>query len=181
LADVINHAFAALPTDSALQRHLSSHAARPGSLMEFRARDGANLTRASAGQDSRTGEWVVHFALDRVGAKRFADVGTRYVGEPFAIVLDGNVISAPVIREPISARAQRCGQTARVACTERPGAASSDGRAGLKRRIRLALSGLVPANRDARGHDGPNNDARPLFDKLPLPEQATTTVIPAPD
>ena len=63
--------------------------------------DGANLTRASAGQDSRTGEWVVHFALDRVGAKRFADVSTRHVGEPFAIVLDGKVISAPVIREPI--------------------------------------------------------------------------------
>ena len=63
--------------------------------------DGANLTKASAGQDSRTGEWVVHFGLDRIGAKRFADVSTRHVGEPFAIVLDGKVISAPVIREPI--------------------------------------------------------------------------------
>ena len=38
---------------------------------------------------------------DRIGAKRFADVSTRHVGEPFAIVLDGKVISAPVIREPI--------------------------------------------------------------------------------
>ena len=63
--------------------------------------DGANLTKASAGQDPRTGEWVVHFGLDRIGAKRFADVSTRHVGEPFAIVLDGKVISAPVIREPI--------------------------------------------------------------------------------
>jgi SecD/SecF fusion protein len=63
--------------------------------------DGANLTKASAGQDSRTGEWVVHFGLDRVGARRFADISTRHVGEPFAIVLDGKVISAPVIREPI--------------------------------------------------------------------------------
>ena len=59
------------------------------------------MTKASAGQDSRTGEWVVHFGLDRIGAKRFADVSTRHVGEPFAIVLDGKVISAPVIREPI--------------------------------------------------------------------------------
>jgi SecD/SecF fusion protein len=63
--------------------------------------DGANLTKASAGQDSRTGEWVVHFGLDRIGAKRFAEISTRHVGEPFAIVLDGKVISAPVIREPI--------------------------------------------------------------------------------
>ena len=63
--------------------------------------DGANLTNASAGQDLRTGEWVVHFTLDRVGARRFADVSTRHVGEPFAIVLDNKVISAPVIREPI--------------------------------------------------------------------------------
>ena len=63
--------------------------------------DGANLTNASAGQDSRTGEWVVHFTLDRVGARRFADISTRHVGEPFAIVLDNKVISAPVIREPI--------------------------------------------------------------------------------
>ena len=63
--------------------------------------DGANLTSATAGQDSRRGEWVVNFALDRVGAKRFADVSTQHVGEPFAIVLDNKVISAPVIREPI--------------------------------------------------------------------------------
>jgi SecD/SecF fusion protein len=63
--------------------------------------DGTNLTRASAGQDSRTGEWAVHFGLDRVGSKRFAEISSRHVGEPFAIVLDGKVISAPVIREPI--------------------------------------------------------------------------------
>ena len=63
--------------------------------------EGANLTKASAGTDSRTGQWVVNFSLDRIGAKRFADVTTRHVGEPFAIVLDGKVISAPVIREPI--------------------------------------------------------------------------------
>jgi SecD/SecF fusion protein len=63
--------------------------------------DGANLTDASPGQDQRTHEWVVNFALDSVGAKRFADVSTQHVGEPFAIVLDGKVISAPVIREPI--------------------------------------------------------------------------------
>jgi preprotein translocase subunit SecD len=36
-----------------------------------------------------------------VGAKRFGEATQENVGRPFAIVLDGEVISAPVIREPI--------------------------------------------------------------------------------
>jgi len=64
--------------------------------------DGANLTDARAGQNSQTGEWVVNFTFDSVGARRFADVTRANVGKPFAIVLDNKVISAPVIREPIT-------------------------------------------------------------------------------
>ncbi|WP_072397417.1 protein translocase subunit SecD [Hyphomicrobium sp. CS1GBMeth3] len=63
--------------------------------------DGMNLTRATAALDHQQGGWVVNFALDSVGTRRFANVSTRHVGEPFAIVLDNKVISAPVIREPI--------------------------------------------------------------------------------
>jgi len=44
---------------------------------------------------------VVSFRFDAVGAKRFADATTDNVGRLFAIVLDDQVISAPVIREPI--------------------------------------------------------------------------------
>ena len=44
---------------------------------------------------------VVSFRFDTVGAKRFADATRQNVGRLFAIVLDGVVISAPVIREPI--------------------------------------------------------------------------------
>ena len=47
------------------------------------------------------GEPVVSFRFDSVGAKKFADATRDNVGRPFAIVLDGKVISAPVIREPI--------------------------------------------------------------------------------
>ena len=47
-------------------------------------------------------EPVVNFPFDGVGAKRFADVTRESVGHPFAIVLDNKVISAPVIREPIT-------------------------------------------------------------------------------
>jgi protein-export membrane protein SecD len=64
--------------------------------------DGANLTGASPGQNSQTGEWVVNFTFDGVGTRRFADVTRGNVGRPFAIVLDDKVITAPVIREPIT-------------------------------------------------------------------------------
>jgi protein-export membrane protein SecD len=65
--------------------------------------DGANLTDARPGQDSsRGGGWVVNFTFDSIGARRFADVTTQNVGKRFAIVLDGKVISAPVIQTPIT-------------------------------------------------------------------------------
>jgi preprotein translocase subunit SecD len=44
---------------------------------------------------------VVSFRFDTLGAKRFGKATTENVGKLFAIVLDGKVISAPVIREPI--------------------------------------------------------------------------------
>jgi preprotein translocase subunit SecD len=46
-------------------------------------------------------EAVVSFKFDAVGGKRFGDATKENVGKPFAIVLDGKVISAPNIREPI--------------------------------------------------------------------------------
>jgi SecD/SecF fusion protein len=64
--------------------------------------DGANLTDARAGQDSRNGEWVVNFTFDSIGTRRFAEVTRANVGRPFAIVLDDKVITAPNIREPIT-------------------------------------------------------------------------------
>ncbi len=47
------------------------------------------------------GQPVVSFRFDTSGAKRFGKVTTDNVNRPFAIVLDNEVISAPVIREPI--------------------------------------------------------------------------------
>ncbi|MFC3713957.1 protein translocase subunit SecD [Sphingoaurantiacus capsulatus] len=44
---------------------------------------------------------VVSFRFDSAGGKRFARATTENVGKPFAIVLDGRVISAPNINEPI--------------------------------------------------------------------------------
>jgi preprotein translocase subunit SecD len=62
---------------------------------------GDTLTDASAAPDQRAGGWVVNFRFDTRGGKRFGEVTQANVGKPFAIVLDGQVISAPVIREPI--------------------------------------------------------------------------------
>jgi len=62
---------------------------------------GDTLIDATPGFDPRNNEPVVNFRFDSVGAKRFGDVTVKNVGNPFAIVLDGKVISAPVIREPI--------------------------------------------------------------------------------
>jgi SecD/SecF fusion protein len=64
--------------------------------------DGGDLTNATAGLNQQTGEWVVNFAFNGQGGRRFAQVTEQNVGKPFAIVLDNKVISAPVIREPIT-------------------------------------------------------------------------------
>lgn len=44
---------------------------------------------------------VVTTVFDASGARRFARLTTEHVNERFAIVLDGKVLSAPTIREPI--------------------------------------------------------------------------------
>jgi preprotein translocase subunit SecD len=62
---------------------------------------GEDLTKADAGFDQRTSEPIVTFQFNTNGARRFGQVTQENVGRPFAIVLDNEVISAPVIREPI--------------------------------------------------------------------------------
>ncbi len=62
---------------------------------------GEELTDAQPGFDQRTSEPIVSFKFNTSGARKFAQVTQENVGRPFAIVLDDEVISAPVIREPI--------------------------------------------------------------------------------
>jgi preprotein translocase subunit SecD len=63
---------------------------------------GGDLTDAQPGFDQRTGEAIVSFRFNTVGSRKFAQASTENVGTRFAIVLDNEVISAPVIREPIT-------------------------------------------------------------------------------
>jgi preprotein translocase subunit SecD len=62
---------------------------------------GSDLTDAQPGFDQRTNEPIVSFRFNTSGARKFAQVTQENVGRPFAIILDNQVISAPVIREPI--------------------------------------------------------------------------------
>ena len=63
--------------------------------------NGDNLVDAKPRMDTQNNETIVSFTLDRVGAKKFGKATTQNVGKQLAIVLDGKIISAPSIREPI--------------------------------------------------------------------------------
>jgi SecD/SecF fusion protein len=63
---------------------------------------GEDLTDAQPGFSSQTQEPVVKFTFNIRGGQRFGEVTSANVGRPFAIILDGKVISAPVIRGPIT-------------------------------------------------------------------------------
>ena len=60
------------------------------------------LTDARVSPGSATEGMAVEFKLDARGAKQFGQITTASVGRNLAIVLDGVVASAPVIREPIT-------------------------------------------------------------------------------
>jgi preprotein translocase subunit SecD len=62
---------------------------------------GDQLTNAQPGNDSRTNEPIVSIEFDQQGGAKFAKLTTENVNRPFAIILDGKVLSAPNINEPI--------------------------------------------------------------------------------
>ncbi|WFS01236.1 protein translocase subunit SecD [Rhizobium tumorigenes] len=63
---------------------------------------GDRLADARVSFDQNTHEPLVTFRFDSAGANRFAEITRANVGKPFAIILDNKVLSAPVIREPIT-------------------------------------------------------------------------------
>jgi len=62
---------------------------------------GENLIDAQPGFDQLTNSSVVNFKLDNLGARKFAMASKDNIGRNLAIVLDNEVISAPVIRDAI--------------------------------------------------------------------------------
>ena len=76
-------------------------------LLEFKAPDGsthltgAHLVRASLSQD-QLGRPAVALEFNGEGARRFEEMTRRYLGLQIPIVLDGEVLSAPVVRSVIT-------------------------------------------------------------------------------
>ncbi len=62
---------------------------------------GDNLINAQAGVNPENQQNIVNITFDQQGGQRFAQLTTNNVNKPFAIILDGEVLSAPNINEPI--------------------------------------------------------------------------------
>ena len=63
---------------------------------------GENLIDAQPNINNQSNEPTVSFTLDRLGSQKFGRATTDNVKKRLAIVLDGKVISAPTINEPIT-------------------------------------------------------------------------------
>lgn len=62
---------------------------------------GDSLTGAQQSFDGQTNAPVVAFTFDSQGGAKFATLTSQNVGKRFAVILDGQVITAPVIESPI--------------------------------------------------------------------------------
>ena len=63
---------------------------------------GENLIDAQPNFNNQSNQPTVSFTLDRFGAQKFGRATTDNVGKRLAIVLDGKIVSAPSINEPIT-------------------------------------------------------------------------------
>ncbi|MFV0645202.1 MAG: protein translocase subunit SecD, partial [Sphingomonadaceae bacterium] len=62
---------------------------------------GDRLVDAQQSVNQQTNEPIVNIQFDQQGGAKFAKLTTDNVNKPFAIILDGEVLSAPNINEPI--------------------------------------------------------------------------------
>lgn len=70
-------------------------------LQEVPVVQGDDLVDSQPAFEHQTNAPVISFRFNQSGARKFGNFSKNHVGEPFAIVLDEKVISAPVIREAI--------------------------------------------------------------------------------
>jgi len=71
---------------------------------------GKDLTKANLSTNSQNGQWVVDLEFNTAGTKKFAELTRAMVGQQMAIFFNGELQSAPVIREAITGgRAQISG------------------------------------------------------------------------
>ncbi len=76
-------------------------------MLEFKDEEGntvltgTDLKDAQAATNPQTNQHVVHLEFSDEGGQKFADLTTKNVGRTIAILLDGEVLTAPNVREPI--------------------------------------------------------------------------------
>lgn len=75
---------------------------RPYLVAKDSALEGDDIIYAGPGFATGTKDPIASFRFNGRGTRRFAHITEENVGKPFAIVLDDKVVSAPVIREPIT-------------------------------------------------------------------------------
>ena len=91
-----------VPPDSELLPSADPANAQPYVIRKQVLVSGGDLIDAQPGFDQRSGQPIVSFKFNSQGSRKFAQATSEHVKEPFAIVLDNKVISAPVIQEPIT-------------------------------------------------------------------------------
>ncbi|MDX3375471.1 protein translocase subunit SecD [Streptomyces sp. ME02-6991-2A] len=104
----------ALPTDSIV----ACGSNVPGSYEKYvlgpAEVSGSDVDDAKGAIDQQTGEWIVSMEFTSAGAKKFQTITSRLSQQQppmnqFAIVLDGEVVSAPSVRTALSKNAQISG------------------------------------------------------------------------
>ncbi|MFE9014154.1 protein translocase subunit SecD [Streptomyces cyaneofuscatus] len=104
----------ALPTDSIV----ACGSNVPGSYEKYilgpAEVSGGDVDDAQGAIDQQTGEWIVSMEFSSAGAKKFQTITSRLSQQQppmnqFAIVLDGEVVSAPSVRTALSKNAQISG------------------------------------------------------------------------
>ena len=76
-------------------------------MLEFRDEEGntvltgTDLKDAQAATNPQNNQHVVNLEFSEEGGKKFADLTTKNVGRVISILLDGEVLTAPNVREPI--------------------------------------------------------------------------------
>lgn len=76
-------------------------------FLEFKTADGKtvltgkDLKDARESRDPTSGAIDVNLTFNPAGAKKFAEITSENVGKPLGIYLDGNLLQAPEVREPI--------------------------------------------------------------------------------
>ena len=81
---------------------MTSETGEPLNISKRIIMSGENLVEAQPNLNSQSNQPAVSFTLDRLGAQKFGRTTTDNVGKRLAIVLDGKIISAPSINEPIT-------------------------------------------------------------------------------